>query len=198
MLNYIPPKQEVIKPGESIMKRIGEKGIIIAGYQGIGKTSIASKQNGIIDLDSSVFKIDDNRTDDWYIIYCRIAVSLAEQGYTVLTSSHSCVIEEFDHYNTNGNYSITIVCPYYHLKDFWIERLKKRYDKDPSVKNYISWKDTKAHFTDEITQLASCSTVSHIFIDSMDYDLYSIIRGLRYMNYHRVNPLTVGDHTEGC
>lgn len=198
MLNYIPPEQEVIKPGESIMKRIGEKGIIIAGYQGIGKTSIASKQNGIIDLDSSVFKIDGNRTDDWYIIYCRIAVSLAEQGYTVLTSSHSCVIEEFDHYNTNGNYSITIVCPYYHLKDFWIERLKKRYDKDPSVKNYISWKDTKAHFTDEITQLASCSTVSHIFIDSMDYDLYSIIRGLRYMNYHRVNPLTVGDHTEGC
>ena len=47
------------------------KGLIVIGYQGIGKSSIGGKYN-CIDLESSNFYIDDKRDNDWYKIYCNI------------------------------------------------------------------------------------------------------------------------------
>ena len=63
------------------------------GYQGIGKSSCAGK-NDCIDLESGSFWVDGKRAEEWYIPYCQIAMHLANQGYTVFTSSHKVVRDQ--------------------------------------------------------------------------------------------------------
>jgi len=179
MIDYILPVQQEVKSGESIMSPIHNgKGMIVIGYQGIGKSTLASKRDGIIDLESSNFKIDGERDENWYIIYCRIAVSLARQGYIVLISSHECVRSELRKYNPEDKYTVVIICPHYSLKDQWIHRLYDRYIHDPSNKNHAAWKDAEAHFTDSIQSMTQGAVFSIIFLNSMDYDLGGLIMSL--------------------
>lgn len=180
------------------MKRNEEKGLIIIGYQGIGKTSVASARNRIIDLESSSFKRHGDRSPDWYVIYCRIAVSLAREGFVVLLSSHQKVVTELDFYNPKGDYTVVIITPNYILKDLWIDRLHHRFLNDSSEKNEIAWKDAESNYDTEIEWLASYPKFSHIFIDSMDYSLSGIISGLRMINRSHANPLLTDRITEGC
>ena len=67
--------------------------MIIVGYQGIGKSSLAGVGN-CIDLESSNFWINGKRDPEWYKPYCKIADHLSKQGYTVFTSSHEVVRRE--------------------------------------------------------------------------------------------------------
>ena len=66
--------------------------MIITGYQGIGKSTLARKDKNIIDLESSSFwKYDKScnsktRCEDWYVYYCQVAMDLSRQGYTVFVS----------------------------------------------------------------------------------------------------------------
>lgn len=157
------------------------KGMIVVGYQGIGKTSISSKTaktDGIIDLESSLFKISGERIDGWYVIYCKVAVSLAHQGYIVLTSSHECVREELARYDTEDKYTIVVICPHPLLEDQWIQKLHNRYIKDKTDKNYVAWKDSEQHFSESIKSISSNTPFSLIFINSMNYDLFSIVISL--------------------
>ena len=179
MIDYIPPVQQEVKPGESIMSLIrNNKGMIVIGYQGIGKTTCASKRDGIIDLESSHFKIDGERDENWYVIYCRIAVSLARQGYIVLISSHECIRSELRKYEDEGEYTVIVICPHYKLKDQWIRRLYNRYIQDRSTENYAAWKDAEAHFFDSIQSMTQGVVFSIIFLNSMDYDLGGLIMSL--------------------
>lgn len=57
--------------------------MIIVGYQGIGKSSLAGRDKKFIDLESGNFWIDGKRADDWYKPYCKIAEHLSQQGYYV-------------------------------------------------------------------------------------------------------------------
>lgn len=180
------------------MKRTGEKGLIIVGYQGIGKSSVASARDRIIDLESSSFKIHGDRVSDWYVVYCRIAVSLARKGFAVLVSSHQEVVKELNIYNPEGDYSVVIITPNYILKDLWIDKLHRRFLNNSSEKNLIAWKDAESHYDTEIAWLAAYPNFSHIFIDSMDYSLSGIISGLRMINRSRANPLLTDRITEGC
>ena len=68
------------------------KGLVIIGYQGIGKSSLAG-WNKCIDLESGNFFVGNKRADDWYIPYCQTALNIANQGYTVFVSSHKEVRE---------------------------------------------------------------------------------------------------------
>ena len=72
-------------------------GLIICGYPGVGKSSIAGWHN-CIDLESSFFshRADiPQKLDYWVPQYCQVAIDLALQGYTVFTSTHHAVIEYF-------------------------------------------------------------------------------------------------------
>lgn len=158
------------------------KGMIVVGYQGIGKSTCASKMPGFIDLESSNFKIDGERDKNWYIIYCRIAVSLARQGYIVLISSHECVRSELRDYDPEDKYTVVVICPHYTLREQWVQRLFDRYTQDQSSKNYAAWKNAEAHFIDSIQSMTQGVTFSIIFLNSMDYDLGNLI-----MSLHRAN-----------
>lgn len=133
-------------------KKLNKTGLIVIGYQGIGKTSIAREHIECIDLESSVFKIDGVRDPNWYVVYVRQAIRLAQQGYIVFVSSHKCVRDELAQYYARS-YAILPIFPNTHLKDEWVKRLKKRYKNDPSEKNRIAWKDAKTNFDAEIVDL---------------------------------------------
>lgn len=160
-------------------KQIQNRGLIIIGYQGIGKSSLASSYNKTIDLDSSNFKIDGDRDDNWYVIYCQIAVSLAKQGYIVFTSSHQVVVEEFMRYNNSDDYTIVVVSPCRNLENEWVEKLRQRWLADKNnEENCIAYKDAEQNFQNKIYWLASQNEFPYIPIKTMDYVFSKIIEGL--------------------
>lgn len=198
MISYIPPVQQEVKLGEPIMSLFRNcKGMIVIGYQGIGKSTCASKRDGIIDLESSNFKIDGERDENWYIVYCRIAVSLARQGYIVLISSHEYVRSELRKYDPEDKYTVVVICPHYTLKDQWIQRLHNRYIQDRSDKNYAAWKNAEDHFIDSVQSMTQGVVFSIIFLNSMDYDLCGIIMSLYRANQSKYN-LAPRIREEGC
>ena len=62
--------------------------MIVIGYQGIGKSTLAQKQFKYIDLESSALRRDGVRWHNWYEPYCLVAEWLSKQGYIVFVSSH--------------------------------------------------------------------------------------------------------------
>ena len=101
-------------------------GQIVVGYQGVGKSTLAYHNRGVIDLESSNFFVDGKRDEKWYIPYCNIARSLARQGYIVCVSSHEVVRKELER---NPAERQVIVYPALALKDAWIHSLKHRYEQ---------------------------------------------------------------------
>ena len=58
-------------------------GVIISGYQGIGKSTLSRNYSCFIDLESSNFFVTNSngetvREENWYKVYGNIALSLAE------------------------------------------------------------------------------------------------------------------------
>lgn len=146
--------------------------MIIIGYQGIGKTSVSCVENGCIDLESSNFWLKGERPDDWYIYYCRIALDLSKQGFTVFTSSH----KEVRDYLVRHIYETKIVTiyPETYLETDWIARLQNRYDNDPSDKNYKALMNAKDRFRENILEMENWGGY-YYGIDTMDYDLIDIV-----------------------
>lgn len=129
------------------------KGLIMVGYQGIGKSSCAGKEN-CIDLESSSFWIDGKRADDWYIPYCNIAMHLANQGYTVFTSSHKVVWSYLASLPLMENVGkVVIFCPTVKDKDAWITRLQERYNRTGLEKDYKALMNAKDRYEENILEL---------------------------------------------
>ena len=85
-------------------KKKKEENMIITGYQGIGKSTLANKRPDIIDLESSCFWKTENgvktRPDDWYVYYCQMAEHLSRRGYIVFVSYHPEVREYLENHGT--------------------------------------------------------------------------------------------------
>lgn len=163
------------------------KGLIIIGYQGIGKSSIAGK-DGCIDLESSNFYVNEKRDPYWYIPYTNIAMDLANQGYTVFTSAHACVAHEFKlqyllgnakiKYQNIGNIVVVRPKACQDWKYVWIERLRKRYERTSLTKDYRALMDAESHFFENMKQL-DCHGFDVYTPDSLDYDLYDYVKIIR-------------------
>ena len=100
--------------------------MIVIGYQGIGKSTLADREKGYIDLESSCFRIDGIRADDWYKAYGNIALDLSRQGYDVFTASHA-VVREWLATQNKTNEKIVICYPADFLRDLWVKKLEDRY-----------------------------------------------------------------------
>ncbi len=158
------------------------KGLIIVGYQGIGKSSCSGPPN-VIDLESGSFWIPgDNgsyREIDWYITYCQIALHLANQGFVVFTSSHKVVYDYFKAVinakalpENIGN--IVVFCPQSSMKEEWIARLQERYDKSGLEKDYKALMNAKERFMENIAELFDCG-LPVLYPAYIDYDLRDYI-----------------------
>jgi len=147
--------------------------MIIVGYQGIGKSTLAKNGNGFIDLESSNFFVNGVRQNDWYIPYCNIAMNLSEQGYTVFVSSHECVRNYLAFHADQAR--LVIVCPSPRLKDQWIEKLEKRYQDTGLVKDYKAMMNAKDRYEENIKELMNTVGFEILQIDTMDYKLSDVI-----------------------
>ena len=155
--------------------------MIIIGYQGIGKSTLAKHQleehgmSEYVDLESSCFWADGKRPDDWYVYYCQMAENLSKQGFKVFVSSHDVVRNQLK----NSKEKVIVVCPDWSLEDFWIDRLKKRYDNEPTDKNYKAWQNSVTSYHKNISELLH-SGYNVGLITKQEYDLDLIINFLEY------------------
>lgn len=148
--------------------------MIIVGYPGIGKSTIARKHYRFIDLESSLFKIDGERSDNWYKAYCAVAEDLSRQDHVVFVSSHSAVRETL-----RGSQEVVVVIyPSIDLKDEWIRKLEERYlrtysngDLANANKDRMAYARAKKHYTEDISELENCDIPFKICLKSMDYSL---------------------------
>lgn len=142
--------------------------MIIIGYQGIGKSTLAGRNNRFIDLESGNFWVDGKRADDWYKPYCKIAEHLSQQGYIVFTSSHEVVRRQLK----DSKEIIAVVCPSIELKDEWIAKLEKRYEASGLEKDYKALMNAKDRYEENIRELSESNYKYHILtLNKMDYDL---------------------------
>ena len=148
--------------------------MVIVGYQGIGKSTLAMLGVGCIDLESSNFFINSKRDDNWYIVYCNIAEHLSKQGYDVFVSSHEVVRKELA---KREGLQRMIVCPSIELKDVWIEKLYLRYEKDLSDKNYKAYMNALDRYEDNIKELLSEKGFEIKVINDMLYNLSTVLWG---------------------
>ena len=146
-----------------------KKGAIIAGYQGVGKSSLSNAETGYIDLESGNFWIDGKREEKWYIPYCSIAMSLAEQGYRVFVSSHAVVREYLA--SLPKTVALYNCFPSYTLKNAWINKLAARFDSTMLDKDYKAYKNAEDRYNENIKELHETQGFIPIVIHDMDYDL---------------------------
>ena len=156
------------------------KGMIVVGYQGIGKSTLAKNGSGYIDLESGNFWIDGKRADDWYIPYCNIAIHLAQQGYVVFTSSHQVVRDYLASEPRNVDLVVCVPAPY--LKDEWIKKLEDRYNESKLEKDYKAWMNAVDRYEDNINEILSSKGFYTIIIGDIPYNLHSLIQAIRPEN----------------
>lgn len=150
--------------------------MIIIGYQGIGKSSVAGADTGCIDLESSNFWVDGMRPRDWYKYYCEIAFDLSRQGYVVFTSSHKDVRNYFlEHLEKDR---VIAIFPKKELKSQWIQKLQDRFDTDVCEKNYKALMNAKDKFEENIEDMSNWGGEVYM-IDTIDYDLKDIIKEIK-------------------
>ena len=154
--------------------------MIVIGYQGIGKSTIAGKQ-GCIDLESGNFwKDSSTRAPEWYRIYCNIAENLSDQGYTVFMSSHEVVRETLKSDIRYNKWSGKVVCiyPSLNLKSEWISKLLKRYNSTNMLKDFKAYSNARDMYEDNITDLAH-SGFEKVELEDMNYNLQDIVDRLQ-------------------
>lgn len=144
--------------------------MIIIGYQGIGKSTLAKDSLKYIDLESGNFWINGERDEQWYKPYCNIANHLSAQGYTVFTSSHKEVREELK----NSSEVVKIAFPALELKTDWLIRLTNRYNESMLEKDYKALINASLHYEDNIKDLMN-EPFDKIIINNIDYNLRELI-----------------------
>ncbi len=149
--------------------------MIVIGYQGIGKSTLAGKNNKYIDLESSNFWVNERRGDDWAEVYGNIAEHLSKQGYVVFTSSHEVVRNRLK----NSDERVVVAFPCVDLKNKWISKLKERYNSSKSDKNYKAYINAEDRYEENIQELMmECFDLGYfdcIVINEIEYDLEMLI-----------------------
>lgn len=154
-------------------------GMIICGYPCIGKTTLGSIGGHFnLDLESSMWSHDDLEPLDpniWVPRYCESAISLAHQGFNVMTSTHPEVITCFEKKLGVAKLPIVIFAPRPEWKEAWIEKAKNRYEDDHSAKNRRAYEHILEHYNDDILALEQ-SSLPCFHPDDLDYSLKECIR----------------------
>lgn len=156
------------------VKQQRRKGLIVIGYQGIGKSTLAKSDPRFVDLESSNFFNGNDRIDDWYVYYCQIAMHLAAQGKIVLVSSHEVVRKQLGATPVNRNVEIVTCTPSLLLEADWVEKLRRRHDETHLVKDFKAYMNAANNYHNNIRDIAM-DVFPNIEIKHMNYDLAKLI-----------------------
>ena len=150
--------------------------MIIIGYQGIVKSTLANRNLKYIDLESGNFWFEDPETkqrvrhSNWHEMYCNVAEDLSRQGYFVFVSSHQPVRERL----LKSKEYVIVCVPSLDLKDQWIEKLKLRYESTGLEKDYKAYINAADRFAENIAEITN-SGFELLEIKYISYDLKSLI-----------------------
>lgn len=173
-----------------------KNGMIICGFPGIGKTSVASSLDRYIDLESSCFNLterdDEGRAEkmeNWKQAYCQIAFDLAFQGKLVFVSSHKEIrdylfeMQKKDVYHSD--IPILLVYPAPENKDNWLERLERRYwisyncGMPDASKNKAAWKACESHYDDFVSEIdnidLNTDDMSNVYRIALHNTVYNLV-----------------------
>lgn len=153
--------------------------MIICGYQGIGKSTLAKTtmiddEIPVLDLESGNFWVDGKRCNHWYKIYAQIAVHLSQQGNIVMMSSHKVVRDYLKEIHENER--LATIYPSDKLKERWTQKLRDRYFLSKKDKDYKALKNAEEMYSYNINELATQEGFDHICITNIDYHLDAIVR----------------------
>lgn len=141
--------------------------MIIAGYPGIGKTTLAAKGHRYLDLESRNFFIRGKRFDDWETVYVQVALDLYDQGYLVFTPCHPGIIDRIVTTTQPGVFAAIV--PDISLKDAWIAKLKERYELQGTDACLRAYERARDHYTEDISSLISDTRFDTLVIRDMEY-----------------------------
>ena len=142
--------------------------MIIIGYPGVGKTSLAGRYNQYIDLESSNWNNPDNtKPDYWWWSYGKVAEDLSRQGYRVFVSCHPSVQKYFE----ESNEYVMVLYPSLELKEEWIKRVADRYDRDRSMKNLAALNNVELYYDNQIRLLDDSPFENKLKLKDMNYTL---------------------------
>lgn len=151
--------------------------MIIIGFPGIGKSTLASNNDKFVDLESSYFKTPNARNDDWVVDYCKLAEVLSRNGHIVFISSHKAVRD----YLAKMDTSETVACifPSERIKYDWLRKLEYRYMITGLYKDYRSFIRARDRYDDDIRELYSDDGISYKWvITDINYNLEEEIHKL--------------------
>ena len=106
--------------------------MIICGFPGVGKSTVARDMGGVVDLESTPFKKD-------FDMYLNVAIHMHNNGYTPLVSSH----EEMREKLINSGVKFKVVIPKLTDKDIYMRNYKYRGSTEEFIKlldeNFDKW-----------------------------------------------------------
>ena len=142
--------------------------MIIIGYPGIGKSTLAGRYKEYIDLESSNWNnIDNTKPDNWWWSYGRVAEDLSRQGYRVFVSCHPQVQKYFE----ESTEYVMVCYPSLHMKDDWTLKLAQRYKEDRSMKNLAALNNVDLFYDKQIKELNKSKFKHKCVLEDMNYTL---------------------------
>jgi hypothetical protein len=145
--------------------------MIIIGYPGIGKTTLANTDARYIDLESSLFGHDRG----WIHTYARVASNLSKQGYIVFVSAHGELQDEL----RGSKQRVVVIHPALELREDWTMKLRHRFADNPEEqdKNFRAYVRACDDYETDIKALAT-NGFERYEIDNMYYSLKDIISNI--------------------
>ena len=154
--------------------------MIIIGYPGVGKTSLAGRYNQYIDLESSHFNdAFGEKPSGWFIPYCKVAEDLSKQGYRVFVSCH----KEVQEYFSKSKEYVIVLYPAIELKEQWLDRVRKRFENEPSIKNAKALANVDEYYDIHIKSLMNSPFENKLVLDNMNYTLDNEIDNFMLKEY---------------
>ena len=159
--------------------------MIIFGYQGIGKSSLANSPTGAlyIDLESSMFRtpMHPERSEDWFQAYGNIVCDLDKQGKFVFSACHQ-QIRDYIASEKNIKGVVAAICyPSLELREEWLYRLRQRWMDTQLPKDKAALDFAEASYSSSIKALDKDTDYDHIILHNMNYNLMNIF--ISYYNY---------------
>ena len=152
------------------------RGVVVVGYQGIGKSTLALQHLRYIDLESSCFRVDGVRPENWAKIYANQAIHIASQGRVVFVSSHAVLRDALLSNFIPPCVHVMACVPSIDLESSWIERLHDRYDKSKSSKDFNAWKNAEDRYAENIKEIMTDFPEDTLIIDRMEYSLDRLLQ----------------------
>ncbi len=144
--------------------------MIIIGFPGIGKSTLAFNNDKFVDLESSYFKTTDAKNEDWVVEYCQSAVYLSLHGFIVFVSSHKAVRDYLAKIHISE--PIVYIFPSKRIKEQWIKKLEDRCMNSGLDKDYRAFIRARDHYDDDIRELYSDDGIPYkLVITDINYNL---------------------------